>query len=976
MMGLASKKSTSRTRLLAGAAGAVLVGLATVAAQAESAGDGVETVIVTGTHIQRPNLASYSPVSTVSSDDLQISGVTEIETSLNRLPQFTADANENVSNGSDGTSAVNLRGLGSNRNLVLIDGQRMLPTLAVDLNFVPSSMIERVDVLSGGASAVYGSDAISGVVNFIMNKHLNGVRFDADYSIYQHTNDLSSVRDAMDASGYTKADKFVMDGRKYNFNVAIGSDLANGRGNVSAYIGYRSVSPVTQNTRDYSSCPLSTNDDMKSFYCGGSSNDAYGRFTLLSGPNEGSTFSNAKDGSKSWVSTDNSFLYNYSGANYLQRDDRRINAGAFVNYIINDYAEAYGNFMYMNDHTNSQVAASGIWLGTVFTINCDNPLMSDAQKELLCGSTSSSDNASTLIGYRMANGAPRVNDLRHEDFRFVGGIRGKINDNISYDVSYMTAEMVFNSIYKNDVDQDKAANALQVVDVDGVATCKSVVDGTDTSCVPLDIFSSSGPSAEAYKYIFSNTFAHSTQGLTQISANLSANLGAYGITSPWAKDGLSTAFGFEHRQETLLYQVDELSKANGSSDSDGKISSNEIYGELDFPLVQDKPFVKSLTVNTGYRYSMYDAHSTTSTSDGQNFSTYKVEADYAPGDDVRFRFGYNRAVRAPNISELFTAQGVGNVSAVDPCAGTAPTATLAQCMRTGVTSAEYGKITECPADTCVELYGGNPNLKPEKAKTITAGFVLTPTDLDGLTVSVDYFRIKVDKYISSVDPSVIISQCIETGDDFYCSLFHRDHSAGGILFGTNGYVVSTNVNTGYLKTSGFDLGFNYRLPTDSWGNFDFDMMGTYLIDKITEPLPGLGTYDCKGLFGPTCGEPSPAWRHNFRVSWQLPNHTTTISLGWRYFGRVSLSSNTNNSYLAGTTSIINGHISDYSWFDLAASYAVSEDITLRAGINNILDKTPPAIDYGLLSSFGNGNTYPGVYDPMGRMLFMNISAKL
>ena len=953
---------------------ALLTGLITVGAAAQSGAEtSVETIVITGTHIQRPNFESVSPISTVDSKEIQLSGIAESETLLSRLPQVTADANENVSNGSDGTANVNLRGLGSNRGLVLIDGQRMLPTMAVDLNFIPSALVERVDVLTGGASAVYGSDAISGVVNFQLNKRLNGIRFDAQTSIAEHTNDNSSLRSLQSSSGNATAPSVTWDGLKYNATLAGGMDFLDGKGNITVYAGYRKVDPVLQSTRDYSACAL--NDDGAAFSCGGSGNTAYGRFALLSGPNSGLDLSNAKDGSKTWVNEDSSFLYNYAGDNYIQRQDKRITGGGFLSYQFNDSLELYSSFMYMKDHTFSQVAASGIWLGTAFTINCDNPLMSDQQKNLLCGSTTSTGDASALIGYRMVKGAPRRDDLSHEDVRAQIGFRGKLSNAISYDVSAMQSQMLYGETYYNDVDQNRAANGLQVVTVNGVATCKSVVDGTDPDCVPIDVFSANGPSAAAYQYIFQAKSTASKQTLVQYSGNINADLGAYGVTSPWAREGVAMAFGIEHRGETYVFTADELAQESGSAPGDGKIFSDEFYAEADIPLVQDKPWVKSLSLNLGYRYTLYDAHSSTSSSPQKTFGTYKIEATYAPNDEVRFRGGYNRAVRAPNISELFTAQGQGNVSATDPCAGSSPTATLAQCALSGVTAAEYGHITECPSDLCTQQYGGNPDLKPEKAETITFGFVATPSAVPNLQLSLDYYNIRIKGYIGAVEPSVILSQCMSTGSSFYCGLLHRDHSAGGILFGTSGYVISTNVNTGFLKTSGLDVGGNYRYDLDEWGALDFSMMGTYLINSVTEPLPGLGTYDCRGLFGSTCGQPSPIWRHNLRTTWLVPDSTATISLNWRYLGGVKLSSNSTNTYLAGTTSTLNDHIADYSYFDLAASGDIGYGMTLTGGVNNVLDKSPPAIASGLLGSFGNGNTYPGVYDPMGRVLFLQLSAK-
>lgn len=970
------RKNFKRFIFMSGAASAALItGLMTCQAQAQTApapaaaDDSVE-VVITGTRIHRPNLKSNSPITTIDAQEIKLQGVNSVEAVLNRLPQFVADANENVSNGSDGTANINLRGLGSNRNLVLIDGQRMLPTLAVDVNFIPSSMVDRIDVLSGGASAVYGSDAISGVVNFVMLKHLNGIRFDSQVSVYQHDNDDESLRAVQAAKGFPSAKSHVTDGTKYNFNVAIGSDLADHRGNVSAYFGFRRTEPVTQDSRDYSACALNEDVGAGVFLCGGSGNHAYGRFDPLDGPSAGLDLSNAKDGSKTWVPNDASFQYNYAPTNYIQREDKRMTTGAFFNYKFTDNVEAYGSFMMMDDHTFSQAAPSAIWLGTNFAINCDNPLMSDSQKMALCGSTTSTADAHTLVGYRVAKGAPRRDDLRHTDYRFQAGLRGNFNDHISFDVNATQSQMVFDENYQNDVNQAAAGKAMQVVSVGGVPTCKSVVDGTDAACKPIDIFSSNGFSAEGYKYIYQNTFTHGEQKLTQVTGTINADLGAYGVTSPWADDGLAAVVGFEHRVETLLFKADALAQANGTNNADGYVKSEELFTELDFPIVQDKPGIYALGINAGYRATQYSSHSQATTGDKKDFSTFKVDGYYAPTRDIRFRASYNEAVRAPNISELFASQGLGNVAAQDPCSGHTPVASAAACAVSGVTAAEYGHITECPADVCVQQYGGNPGLEPEKAKTLTLGFVATPSFVHNLQVSLDYFNIEVDGYISTVDPALIIDQCVSNGTPFFCSQFHRDHTAGGILFGPKGYIISTSVNTGFLKTNGYDLSANYRIDTDNHGKIDLSLLGTYLTKAETQPLPGLPSYDCKGLYGPTCGQPQPKWRHNARATWTAATLPMSLSVNWRYFGGVDLSTK-----VSGAESKITPTLKAYNYIDLAGTYDIGHGMVVRAGLNNVFDLAPPAISAGLLSSFGNGNTYPGIYDPMGRMAFLGLSAK-
>ncbi|RMB54601.1 TonB-dependent receptor-like protein [Sphingomonas sp. PP-CE-3A-406] len=930
-----------------------------------------EAITVTGTRIRRPDLASNSPITSVTDQEIKYQGAVNVESVLNRLPQFTADANENVSNGSDGTANINLRNLGSNRTLILLNGQRLLPQQAIDLNFVPSALIDRVDVVTGGASAVYGSDAVAGVVNFVLKDHLDGLRIDVQSGLGLHTNDNSAVRNILTTRGYANAPGRVADGGKQDLNAAYGKNFANGRGNITVYGGYRHTDPVLQANRDVSACALNPSDSAgNGLICGGSSNTPIGTFVPLGGLNSGTTLTNNANGTQTWVPYTSAYAYNYAPTNYFQRSDERYTGGAFAKFEIAPIAEIYGSFMYMKDHTFSQVAPSALFLGTTFTVPCNNPLMSAAQQQSLCGATAgTAATQDTLIGYRLGSGQSRRDDLRHQDYRYSAGVRGDLGHGFHYDLNYLHSLVRYNETYLNNVDNVKAQRALDVVTVNGVPTCRSVIDGSDPACVPVNVFQANAITDTQGAYLFSESNTASRNVLDVFSANLTGDLGTFGISSPWATRGVNIAVGAERRRETLNFTADAIAQQGGTTNSDGRITVNEGYGEIEVPILQDLPFAHELTINGGLRYSAYrNDQQSTGLKSKYNVWTYKGEATWAPSKDARFRFSYNRAIRAPNISELFGSRSIGNVSAQDPCSGTAPTTSVDICRLTGVTQAQYGNIVECPSDTCSAQYGGNSALKPEKADTYTAGLVLTPRMVRNLTLTVDYYRIKVKDYISSVDPSLAISQCVAASDPFYCGLFTRDPRSGA-LFGSNGYIVSTTYNTGSLKTSGIDLTADYTLGIGALGKLNLNMVGTRLISQESEPLKGLGSYDCKGLYGYTCGQPNPKWRHVVRTTWSMPQGAS-VSVSWRHIDQVKLSSLSDNSFLAGTPSVINRKISAYNYIDLAGTVAVGEGLQLRAGVNNLFDKNPPVIASGILSSFGNGNTYPGVYDVLGRTLFV------
>ncbi|SEN68531.1 TonB-dependent Receptor Plug Domain [Sphingomonas gellani] len=929
-----------------------------------------DDVVVTGTRIRRPGLESNSPLTAVGSEEIRYQGAVTAEAVLNRLPQFTADANENVSNGSDGTANVNLRNLGSNRVLVLINGQRMLPQQAVDLNFVPSALIERVDVVSGGASAVYGSDALSGVVNFILRDNLDGFRLDAQAGFAQHTNDNSAVRGLLTTRGYQLAPRRVADGGKQDVNVAFGKNFADGRGNITLYGGYRHFDPVVQSSRDVSSCALNALDaEGTALTCGGSSNTPFGTFVPLAGPNQSVTLTNAKDGSRTWVPYDSSFAYNFSPTNYFQRADERYTGGAFARFKIAEAAELYGSFMYMKDHSFSQAAPSALFLGTTFNVPCNSPLASVAQLSALCGQEAGTAALQpTLIGYRLTV-APRRDNLRHEDYRYTAGLRGNLGSGFSYDVSFLQSRVKYDETYLNNVDSVKAQRALDVVSVGGVPTCRSVVNRSDPSCIPANVFQANAVTLDQANYMFSPSNTGSRNRQTVIAGTVNGDLGELGITSPWAKNGPSVVLGAEHRRESLFFFADEVAQQGGATNSDGRIEVNEGFGEIEIPIVQGQPFFQDLSVNGAVRYSAYkNRQGSPGFSSSFNVWTYKGELSWSPVQDLRLRASYNHAIRAPNIGELFASQAIGNVAAQDPCSGPNPAASASLCQLTGVSAAQYGKIIACPADVCSALGGGNRALKPETGDTYTVGLVLTPRRLKSFSLSVDYFHIKVSDYIGSVDPSLTISQCFSTSDPFFCNLLKRDPRSGA-LFGTDGYIVSTTLNTGYLKTSGIDVTADYTLGLGGVGRVNLNLVGTWLAERVSEPLPGLGNYDCKGLYGYTCGQPLPEWRHVMRTTWMIPGGAT-LSASWRHLGSTRLSSLTDDPFFnTNPPSVINRRIKTYNYLDLAGTVQVGEGFTLRAGVNNLFDKDPPAIAAGILSAFGNGNTYPGVYDPLGRTIF-------
>ena len=384
--------------------------------------------------------------------------------------------------------------------------------------------------------------------------------------------------------------------------------------------------------------------------------------------------------------------------------------------------------------------------------------------------------------------------------------------------------------------------------------------------------------------------------------------------------------------------------------------------------------------DAGYRRSDYSV--------GGVANTYKLEVQYAPVADYRLRGSYQRAIRAPSLIELFNPQSVGQISfGNDPCGWTAnntvaPAATAAQCALSGVTAAQYAnKVPQAIANQLSQLTGGNPNLKPETAKSYTIGVTFQPNQIPGFSGSVDYYNIKIDDEIGSLDANVIVNDCIFSGNPFYCAQLKRNPITGGLngnSVANGGYIVQTSVNVASAETSGVDFQANYKLNLDRFGSLHFGLNGAYLLSDKTTPQPGAHTYDCAGLFGPTCQTVNPTWRHNLRTTWKTP-WDVDLAVTWSYVGSVSLDNNSSDPTLNGSANLggfdkFNAKIGAYSWIDLSASWQFMDNVTLRAGINNLFDKDPPLVSSDLVSG-GAANTY-AFYDSFGRQLFASFSLKL
>jgi iron complex outermembrane recepter protein len=1020
------KTSKITSRLSAGTALATFAlivspALAQTAPADAPAGGDSEAIIVTGSRIASPNLQSVAPVTVVSQQDLKLQGVTRVEDLLNSLPQVFASQASTVSNGADGTATVDLRGLGPTRTLVLVNGRRLLPgdpgTSAADLNAIPDSLVKSVQVLTGGASTTYGADAVTGVVNFIMDTDFTGIKLDTQYSFYQHKNrndlitPLLASRRASGFVNYNDPKSNVIDGQGISANLTIGSGFEDGRGHATAYFGYRKVNEVTQNRRDYSSCTIQnrnpTAGNPNPLQCGGSATSAEGNFfDSTSNPytiGTGQTFNAGLT------------RYNFAPTNYFQRPDERYTAGFFAHYDVNDSIKPYMEFMFMDDRSIAQIAPSGDF-GNTLTINCDNPLLSAQQKGIVCrpdnlvngflGSfplTANTNAGSAPIAFfdprtgttynkgyfqllrRNVEGGPRRADFEHTQYRGVIGTKGDLNDAISYDAYYQYGRTVYSQTYSNEFSVARLNKALDAVTGPaGTVVCRSVTDGSDPNCVPYNVFTLNSVTPGALNYLGATGLQRGVVSQQVANFNLTADLGKYGFKSPAAEDGLALNVGFEYRRDAL-----ELVTDNAFSTGDltgqgaptlpikGSFFVTEFFGEARMPIVQNS-FIHSLSLEGAYRYSSYK------TSGGREYKTdtYKFGAEFAPVRDIIFRAAYNRAARAPNLQNLFAAQFVGLDGSSDPCAGAAVGGlvngnTAAQCARTGVTAAQFGKISANPAAQYNGLLGGEPNLTPEKATTKTFGVVLQPRFIPRFSLTVDYFDIKVTNAIQRIGADTIVTTCLNTASPLLCGLIQRN-PVGSLWLTSDGFVRDLQRNIGGVSTKGIDVNAAYTHDIGSVGDVSLSFVGTYLDKLITDT--GVSTpYDCTGLYGTQCGVPAPKWRHKARVGFNAPSGFG-LSFQWRFVGPVSVDYTSKNPSLNGPFLAFGSKIAAQSYFDLATTIRFEKRFTFRLGMNNMLDREPPLTTSGIggaQSACGatvcNGNTYPAVYDALGRYVYAGVT---
>jgi len=991
-------------------------------ATAEEGSD--QAIVVTGTLVRNPNLVASSPVNTVGEEEIELQQANVAEELLRELPGAVPSIGSAVNNGNGGSSFVNLRGLGPNRNVVLLDGVRIVPANLIglfDLNNIPLALIQRVDVLTGGASTTYGADAVSGVVNFITRSDFAGIDINLSEQITERG-----------------------DGNIFRADVTIGANFDDGRGNATLSLGYQEADPVYQGARPFSTFGVDTFTGAP----GGSGTAVPSRFT---GVNTGGPCGGAGEpscataqGNRQINSDGSAFLptaaftpFNFNPYNIFQTPFERFNIYASARYEISDAIEIYTRGLFSRNTVETIIAPSGAFAINV-TVPLSSPFLTPALRNGFCNFDTDTGAAyvplyspavcaaaatavnptdpnfrtvTTSLFRRAVEVGPRVSSFGTNVFDYRLGARGGITDSIDWDVfgSYGESEVLqviqgftLNSRVRAAAYATNAATCLPNAPLGG---------STAAGCVPINFFGPAGNASftpAAIDYLTDNSTVRVGVTLAQARGTIS---GDFGWTIPWATQPVSFAVGGEFREYTASQQSDSLAQSGDLGGSGGAAPNiaggfnvYEAFGELIVPIVSDRPFFDELTIEGGIRYSSYNIDAPGSPS--YTTTTWKVGGSWAPIDGLRFRGNYSRAVRAPNISELFTpvSQGLTNLND-DPCANLADNGTIiagrpvpsgelrAICLAQGAPAGTIGAIGVPTAGQANVTAGGNLALDPEKSTSWTAGLVFQPDFIPGLSLSADYYHIRITEAITLPTPGDAIGACFGTlaangqalsipagaSTSAACTSIRRNPSTGqlsGDPATTPGLFLSLS-NLGVLETSGVDFTANYRRNLDILGGVGlaFNFVLNWTDESLFQAVSGVSVNrECTGFYSVNCASIQPEWQWSLRTTATFDN--IDVSLLWRHISAVSYEPGQGDPF-TGTLGTglgeISGRTVDFDripsadYFDLTTRFTVDDHLTITLSVQNLLNRQPPIVGSSAGSTaFNSGNTYPSTYDALGR----------
>ena len=946
--------------------------IATPAVAQEASSDGASDndgrIVVTGTRIQRRNVDTSAPVAVVDSEEFSLAGAVNVENVVNTLPQVVPGVTSFSNNPGNGTASLNLRGLGATRTMLLVNGRRWMfydTNQIVDLNTIPQFLLDSVDVVTGGASAVYGSDALAGVVNFRL-RELDGAEFGGQYSITDRG-----------------------DGDRYQIHGAIGTDFADGRGNVTVFGEYYNREEIFQGDRTFSNFALggsplsqlgsSLPPETRLRY------DGDGDVTGGSFENNGLAIFGSPGSLRDYRTPGD--LYNYAPVNFLQLPQERYMLGGYGSYEINEAVELYGEVAYVNNQVNAELAPTPILVNTFLDIdslvaNGFIDAATEAEFRALDASETGADqNNGTIdvqIRRRLEEAGGRRNLDERNSFRVLAGARGDITDFLSYDAYYM-----YSRTRNANIQQGNASVSRFTAAVNGTGPTQINIFGEGTLTPDMvDVFRIQAQNGDI-------------SDLQVASAALSGTFGDFALGSA---EPIGFAAGVEYREVNSRFIPDEFLASgdvagfNAGEPTEGGYNVNEIFAEINIPFETESGM--RLEVNGAGRYSDYSLDTV------GGVWTYAGGVQFAPVEDIRFRAQYQRAVRAPNVGELFQGTAIGFPGANDPCAGIGanePTGgVLATCLANGVPAGNIGIVTNPtvnrneiiqPDGQIAALFGGNPNLGEETSDSWTFGVVLQPSFVPGLTITADYFDITVEDAITTISLEQALGLCYDQAQDLTdsrCLNFVGTRDAQG-AFGRDNPPVLGGANIAEFSTSGIDLQINYGLDLDfsvlgnGASDLNLSFLGTWTESNDTRPdATDPSIVDrCAGRFGVTCDDPQAAFKWTARASYV--DGPLTFSTRWRHLSAVDDDDDSTTFHVE--------RISAYDLMDLTLSYDFMESVTLTVGVNNLFDTLPSTPEFDaagnvindtnslLLGDFNNAeqsNTYPSTYDVLGRDFFASV----
>jgi len=921
-------------------------------ADEDSARQTIEEIVVIGSRLRRRDFSSPSPIATIDRDALYASGQGTLEASLSQMPQFTPSFDRTANNPGNGRAYVDLRGVGPSRTLVMLNGRRLAPSgigTAVDLNNLPQALIESVEIVTGGASAVYGSDAVAGVVNFTLRDHFEGF--------------------GLDTSAYATEKG---DSRIYDLNLAWGRNFAGG-GNITLYAGYYDRAATYAGARAFTAIPWTDTGETGELEQGGSPRVPAGLLVdpevdFGSGPTW--TIFDPDGNPREFIFPDD--RYNYAPANFLQIPLTRYNAGVFFHNDLTPRTEIYVEASY--SHSDVDRILAPVPAANYLEINYDNPVLTPATRQLFADNLYPID-ADTGLGLflkRFEEFGPRIFENTSEYLRLLTGLRGNFGRDWYFDAWVTYTENNEDDRLRNDGSNFRWQQGLLVDPASGACFDPSA------GCVPIDMFGTGRLSPEAIAFLRLPPLLNQTSRRQLLASAFLRGP----VFETWAGP-VEAAVGAEWRSDDGNFAADPYSFSGDSmtigddpdSPVDGKEQVYEMYGELLVPLAADAAFADYLALELGGRVSEYkNAGRTTS---------YKGGIEWGPVPGLRFRGMFQRSMRAPNLLEAFAEQTVVDDFFVndprdDPCSASSdPVANgnVEKCIATGLPADQVG-VFEASQFPTRFISGGNPDLSPEEADTITLGIVVVPEAIPGLQLSVDYFDIDI---AGQIGPLAAVEVCFDTAntENLFCDQIRRDSRNYNV-----NEIRELNINRGTYRTAGFDTQLSYALDLpdrlaigDSGALFSANLVWTHLRRLSNQLTPFGSSFECAGTFGWPCTEQSdgmtwPTDRVTTRLRYDAGNLSAFVN--WRWIGATDNSFYMNGPLFGYDVSEFNLAVPDVktkNYVDLSVAYRFGEHVTAGLTVANLSDTDPPM----MADWVWDKNTDTRMYDIFGRSYTLSLS---